>query len=119
MVGDDVCSPLLTVTRDHLGRLRDVVDEYLRLGFSGVFLRPLNPFGMGKKVWTREGYSAEEFLAFWTRAVDRIVELNREGIEIMEKMASIMLTRILTDRDPNYMDLRSPCGAGIGQLAYS
>jgi radical SAM protein with 4Fe4S-binding SPASM domain len=37
----------------------------------------------------------------------------------MEKMASLMLTRILTQKDPNYMDLRSPCGAGLGQLAYN
>jgi len=82
-------------------------------------LRPLNPFGMGKKVWAREGYSAADFLSFWTRALDHVIDLNRQGVEIMEKMASLMLTRILTDENPNYMDLRSPCGAGLGQLAYN
>jgi radical SAM protein with 4Fe4S-binding SPASM domain len=25
----------------------------------------------------------------------------------------------LTDKDPNYLDLRSPCGAAIGQLLYN
>ena len=30
-----------------------------------------------------------------------------------------MLQKILTDKDPNFLDLRSPCGAGIGQLLYN
>ena len=34
-------------------------------------------------------------------------------------MARIFLRKILTDRDPGYLELRSPCGAGIGQLAYN
>jgi His-Xaa-Ser system radical SAM maturase HxsB len=110
---------LATVSRGALDRPEAVVDEYIRLGYKVVHLRPLNPFGMGKQVWAREGYTAEEFLRFWTRALDHIVEQNRQGVEIMEKMASLMLTRILTDDNPNYMDLRSPCGAGIGQLAYN
>ncbi len=110
---------LATVSRGALSRPEALVDEYVRLGSKVVHLRPLNPFGMGKQVWGREGYSAEEFLAFYERALDHILALNRQGVEIMEKMASLMLTRILTDQNPNYMDLRSPCGAGIGQLAYN
>ena len=30
-----------------------------------------------------------------------------------------MLTKILTDKDPGFLDLRSPCGAAIGQLVYN
>lgn len=110
---------LATVSRAALKHSKQIVDEYVRLGYKVIHLRPLNPFGMGKKVWAKEGYTAEEFLEFWTEAVDQIIELNRQGVEIMEKMASLMLTRIMTDLNPNYMDLRSPCGAGIGQLAYN
>jgi len=110
---------LATVSRSALKKPREVVDEYLRLGHKVIHLRPLNPFGMGLKVWAREGYTAQEFLDFYLEALDYIIELNQKGEEIMEKMASLMLTRILTDEDPNYMDLRSPCGAGLGQLAYN
>jgi uncharacterized protein len=110
---------LATVSRSALRQPEAVVDEYVRLGHKVIHLRPLNPFGMGLKVWSREGYSAQEFLDFYLRALDYIIELNRRGTEIMEKMASLMLTRILTQQDPNYMDLRSPCGAGLGQLAYN
>ena len=110
---------LATISRSALRRPEAVVDEYVRLGHKVIHLRPLNPFGMGLKVWSREGYTAQEFLEFYIRALDYIIGLNRGGTEIMEKMASLMLTRILTQQDPNYMDLRSPCGAGLGQLAYN
>jgi His-Xaa-Ser system radical SAM maturase HxsB len=109
---------LATVSRATLAQPEALVDEYVRLGSKVVHLRPLNPFGMGKKIWSREGYTAEEYLAFYRRALEHIVMLNQQGVEIMEKMAALFLTRILTADDPNYMDLRSPCGAGIGQLAY-
>ena len=35
------------------------------------------------------------------------------------RTAKIFLTKILTDGDCNFLDIRSPCGAGIGQLAYN
>ncbi|MBW1811774.1 MAG: His-Xaa-Ser system radical SAM maturase HxsB, partial [Deltaproteobacteria bacterium] len=110
---------LATVSRSSLKKPKEIVDEYVRLGHKVVHLRSLNPFGMGRKIWAKEGYSAEEFLEFYIEALDHIIELNKNGVEMMEKMASIMLTRILTDENPNYMDLRSPCGAGLGQLAYN
>jgi uncharacterized protein len=110
---------LVTVSRRSLAQPRAIVDEYVALGQKVIHLRPLNPFGMGLRVWKREGYTAEEFLRFYLEALDYIIDLNRKGVEMMEKMASLMLTRILTDLDPNYVDLRSPCGAGLGQLAYN
>jgi His-Xaa-Ser system radical SAM maturase HxsB len=110
---------LVTVSRESLAQPAAIVEEYVRLGQKVIHLRPLNPFGMGHRIWGREGYTAGEFLDFYVRAIDHILALNREGVEMAEKTASLMLTRILTDEDPNYMDLRSPCGAGIGQLAYN
>lgn len=110
---------LLTVSRQALSQPRALVDEYRSLGFKAIHLRPLNPFGFGEAVWKREGYSADEFLNFYRAALDYIIELNEGGVEIQEKTASLFLTRMLTDHNPNYMDLRSPCGAAIGQLAYN
>ena len=48
-----------------------------------------------------------------------MLELNRQGVEILERYAGIFLTKILRGEDPNFLDLRSPAGAGIGQLAYN
>lgn len=113
---------LLTVTRKSLTRARDIVDHYAEIGARGVFLRPLNPYGMAVATWNKIGYTADEFLAFYEEALDRVLELNRERTlrrPFFEQAARLYLAKILTDDDPNFLDLRSPCGAGIGQLAYN
>lgn len=109
---------LLTVTRATLGRARDVLDEYARRGLKAVFARPLNPFGFAQRTWERIGYRTDEFLGFHRTMLDEALAMNREGVEIVERLATIFLTKILTRNDPNYLDIRSPCGAGIGQIAY-
>ncbi len=109
---------LLTTTKATLGRIDEVLDEYIGLGIRSVHLRPLNPYGFAGDAWKRIGYSIEEFLAFYERALDRILELNRGGVELVEGTASVVLAKMLTPDDPGYVDLRSPCGAGIGQVAY-
>ena len=111
---------LLTVTKQSLGRHKDIVDEYVRLGARGIFLRFLNPFGAAKAAWPHIGYSAAEYVEFYKNALGYIIELNSKGAgSIIEHTARIFLRKILTGADPNFMDLRSPCGAGIGQLAYN
>ncbi len=109
---------LLTVTRFSLGRARDIIDEYLRVGSRGVFLRALNPFGLARETWSRIGYTPEEFLKFYEEAFDYILEINRKKV-FFEQGARLFLAKILSDDDPNFLDMRSPCGAGIGQLAYN
>jgi His-Xaa-Ser system radical SAM maturase HxsB len=110
---------LATITRDHLGRGREVVDEYVARGCRALFLRPLNPFGFARNTADRTGYTAQEFLAFYREALDHLLDLNRKGVQAMERLAAIFLTKILTPDDPNYLDIRSPCGAGVGQIAYN
>ncbi len=109
---------LLTVTRATLGRARDVLDEYARRGLRAVFARPLNPFGFAERTWDRIGYGVEEFLHFHRTMLDEALTLNRNGTQIIERLAGIFLAKILSRVDPNYLDIRSPCGAGIGQIAY-
>jgi uncharacterized protein len=110
---------LTTITRFSLAYPKKIVDEYLKLGFSGIYLRPLSPFGFSQKILRKIGYSAEEFTSFYKKAFDYIIKLNLQGKRIKENMAKTFLVKILTESDPNHMDFRSPCGAGIGQLAYN
>src|SRR5579883_1015394 len=111
---------LMTVTRATLQQdPRKVVDEYRALGLKAIHLRPLNPFGFATKTWSRIGYTADEYLDWYRRALDYIIELNRAGEPMMEKKLGLYLEKIFTDTDPNYMELRSPCGAGTGQMAYN
>ena len=67
----------------------------------------------------RVEYPRAEYLEFYRNATDYILELNKRGVEILERFAAIFLTKILGGEDPNFLDIRSPCGAGIGQVAYN
>lgn len=110
---------LQTTTRNSLSRPREIVDEYVRLGIWALHLRPLDPFGFAQDVWERVGYTAEEFWKFYMEAFTYIMELNRRGVQVLERGAALLLMKILTDDDPNYMEARTPSGSGIGQIATS
>jgi His-Xaa-Ser system radical SAM maturase HxsB len=110
---------LMTTTRMSLDRAKDIVDEYISLGNKVIHLRPLNPMGFATQTWQKIGYTNEEFLAFYRDVMDYIIARNMDKVEIQERMSAIFLIKMLTERDPNFLDLRSPCGAGIGQLAYN
>lgn len=110
---------LLTTTRETLPRWKELVDTYVELGCRALFLRPVDPFGFAEKTRRIVEYPRAEFLQFYAKAVDYIVELNQQGVEILERYAAIFLTKMLTGEDPNFLDIRSPSGAGIGALAYN
>src|SRR4029079_18292468 len=110
---------LPTITRPSLTRWKDVVDEFVARGCRAIFLRKLDPFGFAARSVKTLGYSMDEYLEFYANAVDYIIELNRQGVQVMERHAAIMLNKILIDEEPNYLDLRTPGGACIGQLGYA
>ena len=109
---------LMTTTRRTLPLWKEVVDTYVGLGLRNVHLRPLNPFGFAPKTWGVVGYTMAEFMAFYEQALDYIIALNRAGVQVIEGTAAVFLSKMLTPDDPNFVDLRSPHGAGIGQIAY-
>ena len=106
-----------TTTKTSLRYPKEIVNAYYNLGFDSIFIRPLTPLGKATLNWEKIGYSAEEFLDFYFKALDELIKINNNGHFFKEDHASILLSRI--DKNyVNYMELRSPCGAGIGQLAY-
>ena len=107
-----------TTTRISLGKVKEIVDAYVENGLDTIFLRPLTPLGYAKEHWDEIGYHAEEFLEFYQEALEYILDLNIAGKMIREGHAMIFLSKIIGHLSGNYMELRSPCGAGIGQLAY-
>lgn len=110
---------LLTTTREALSHPKQIVDAYVELGCRAIFLRPVDPFGFAAQTAKTIEYERKAFLDYYRTALDHILELNRQGVQVLERFAAIFLTKILGDDDPNYLDIRSPCGAGIGQLAYN
>jgi uncharacterized protein len=110
---------LLTTTRPALDIPREIIDTYVSLGCRSIFLRPLDPFGFAGKTQDKIEYDRDRYLAFYRQAVDYVIELNHAGTQVLERFAAIFLTKILTGDDPNFLDIRSPGGAGIGQLTYN
>ncbi len=119
ILGRDRVSALMTTTQRSLGRVKDIVDEYLRLGFPGIFLRPLSPYGFAIKTKSYSAYDTEAWLSFYFEGLAYILELNRHGIRFVEHYASLILQKMLTPFDTGYVDLRTPAGIGIGALVYN
>lgn len=107
-----------TTTSYSLSKSKEIIDEYVRLGLSNVFIRNLTPLGCAYNSWDKIGYSPEAFIDFYRECFDYILKINLQGTYLKEGHASIMLSKILTGVPINYMELRSPCGAAIGQIAY-
>ena len=110
---------LLTTTREALGLHKEIVDTYVGLGCKALFLRPLDPFGFAAKTAEKVGYERHRFLEFYANSVEYMLELNKQGVEILERYAGILLTKIIAGEDPNFLDLRNPAGTGIGCIAYN
>jgi len=115
------CKPnaLVTVTRASLRYPRQIIDEYRLLGIDNLHLRWVNPFGLSVNSWDAIKYSPRQFLDFYYNALDYVLELNKKGVYFVERGAATFLQKIFLVKDPGFLDLRSPCGAGIGQLAYN
>lgn len=107
-----------TITRYSFDYGQEIVDTYLDLGFNNVWLRPLNNMGFASDTWEEIGYTSEEYLDFYKDTLDYILKKNREGEKIMDIFAVIVLKKILQKRDPTFVDMMSPCGAGISQVLY-
>ncbi|MDD5665162.1 MAG: His-Xaa-Ser system radical SAM maturase HxsB [Candidatus Omnitrophica bacterium] len=110
---------LVTITRESLRYPKEIIKEYIKLNLDSIHLRPLNPFGFAIKQQKTIGYTADEFLSFYRKSLDYILKINSKGKVFYERTARIFLSKIFNDDDPGYFELRSPCGAGIGQMAYN
>ena len=110
---------LLTLTKASLPMHKEIIDTYVGLGCKTIFLRPVDPFGFAERTRLKIEYPRSAYLDFYREAVDYILELNEQGVEILERYAGIFLTKILQGTDPNFLDLRSPSGTGLGALAYN
>ena len=107
-----------TTTKHSLDKYKEIVDEYIKLELESIFIRALIRLGKADNNWKNIGYEAEEFLEFYKKALDYIIEKNKQGIFLSEGHSNIFLKKILLNQPINYMELRSPCGGAIGQLAY-
>ncbi len=117
VLGQDRIAAIMTTTSRSLQHPRAIIDEYLRLGFDAIFLRPISPYGFAVHTGEALRYDTEQFLTFYREALAYIIELNRQGKDFVEVYAQILLTKILTPFATGYVDLQSP--VGVGAVAYN
>ena len=110
---------VLTTTNYSLDKWREIVDTYYKFGFFDMLIRPLTPLGYANDHWDEVGYSVDQFLEFYRNSLNYILEYNKKGIRMREMHTVFFLNKILKQVSVNYMELRSPCGATLGQIAYN
>lgn len=108
-----------TTTKQCFPYYKELIETYIRCDLNSIFIRPLTPLGIAQKKWSQIGYSAEEFVQFYNKTLDYIIDLNIQGKFFLENNARLFLRKILHNEAENYMELRSPCGATIGQIAFN
>lgn len=118
-LGHHKIGALMTTTAASLPRVREIIDEYVRLDFGGIFLRPLSPYGFAIKTKSYQSYDQSKWLAFYFEGLDYIINLNLGGYEFIEHYAAMVLKKMLTPLQTSYVDLMSPAGIGIGAIVYN
>jgi His-Xaa-Ser system radical SAM maturase HxsB len=118
-LGQDSVSALMTTTRASLTCPEAIVDEYVRLGFQDIFIRPLSYYGFAKRNQLFLAYSQEQFQRFYEKALEHVLDWNAKGVAIREVYASIILNKILGTFDAGYVDLQPPSDTGRGVLVFN
>lgn len=106
-----------TTTRESLKYADEIIDEYISNGIDHLYIRPLTPLGCAREKWDTIGYTADEYIQFYKRIINNLLNRCRNGEMVYEATASIYLTRILNNSSVGHTEFRSPCGAGTGQMA--
>lgn len=109
----DAPNAICTITRRSLTREREIIDQAVSLGLERIQLGPLDPVGFARRCWDTVGYTTEEFVDFYGRALDHLISLNRAGVKAYEKTALVLLIRILAGEH-----WRFPNADVLARLAY-
>jgi uncharacterized protein len=107
---------LTVVTRYSLSHPREIVDELVGLGFPMIWTKQINYLGYATNTWKKIGYTPEEYADFYKKIIEYIVQDDKK---IRDVFTTFILTKVLNQQEPNFLDLQNPCGAAIGQLAYN
>lgn len=118
ILGHESVGALLTVTKTNLYHIPEIVDEYIKYNFNGIFIRSLNPYGRATVNEEDLGYTTEEFVEEYKKTLAYIIDLNLKGHLFVDYYSSLLIRRILTPFSTGFMDLQTPAGAGISGAMY-
>jgi His-Xaa-Ser system radical SAM maturase HxsB len=106
---------LTTITKNSLPYWKEIIDEFVALGIPIIHLRKVNSIGAATK--NDANLTVEEYLDFWKKTHEYILELQKNGVNIQERYTEILKKKIRGEQI-FYADLHSPCGMATGQIAY-
>jgi uncharacterized protein len=109
---------ILVLTRQTIGRIRAVIDEYVAVGQFSVHLKPATKLGSAKGQWDEIGVEFEEFWSAYTDAIGYMFELGEQGKPIVESNLLMLLEKVFEGKNPGHVDARNPCGLVYGVLNY-
>jgi len=118
-LGFDQVSALMTTTKPSLTRVTEIIDEYVKQGFRGIFLRNLSPYGFAIKTKYFDAYDSDVWLDFYRKGLDYILKLNKQGCSFTEFYTATILRKMLTPYETGFVNLRSPAGIGIAGIVFN
>ena len=118
VLGHEYVSALMTTSELALDYSKEIVDEYVRDGFTDIFLRALNPYGLATDNDNWELYN-DRFVDFYKASLNYILEINKQGTFFREDYATIILRKLLTPYSTGFVDLQSPAGTVNSVLIYN
>jgi sulfatase maturation enzyme AslB (radical SAM superfamily) len=110
---------LLTVTKETIPKYKEIIDTYVELWQDWIFLRWLNPYGFAAAEIDELAYDSEDWIEFYKKSLDYIIEINKSWKVFRESITSIYLQKIFNPRDPAFMDIRSPSWIAVWWVAYN
>jgi His-Xaa-Ser system radical SAM maturase HxsB len=110
--GPSKVSALPTITEATIDKPAATVDLYAKLGFHGVFLRPVNYMGFARKQHAALSHDIERWNKFYFSALDHIREVNRTRY-FEEFYLALQLRSIFAGLDNGFVDYRSPSRFGL------
>ena len=93
IMGPQAVAALMTTTKASLEYPEAIVDEYVKNGFTEIFMRPLSLYGFAKRNIKSLGYTLPEFTSFYRKALDRVLEWNARGTELREGTAALIFNK--------------------------
>lgn len=118
-IGPHKIDALMTTSEASLDDPEAIVDEYLRRGFRGIFLRPISPYGFAIKTRQAYKYDIDRWLNFYKKGLKYIIDINRNGPIFPEYYTQLLLKKIFSPLGTSYVDLQTPTGAGISAIVYN
>lgn len=108
---------IMVITKDNLGRVFEIVDEYLSMGFQNLFLKPVTKLGHAKGEWDNLAIDVSEWSSRYLECVDYIFKKQPSQMAC-ESQYAIAIEKLITGRNTTYVDARAPCGVVHGVLNF-